>query len=152
MYWWFINTVCHKIHYFRERGGEGGERGGGEGGERGRGGGGRGRGGEGGGRGGDARVLTLVNQGRSRWVLCPHTSLGGTFTSPAFLQKSHRYPWTFMHHPHLAACLKLSLQGVEKPGIVFDAGFPTSVANLATLSLDLATFQTPLATFFFKSA
>ncbi len=32
-----------------------------------------------------------------------------------------------------------------------DAGF--SVANLATLSLDLATFQTPLATFFlFKSA
>ncbi len=25
----------------------------------------------------------------------------------------------------------------------------TSVANLATLSLDLATFQTPLATFFF---
>ncbi len=26
-----------------------------------------------------------------------------------------------------------------------------SVANLATLSLDLATFQTPLATFFFKA-
>ncbi len=28
---------------------------------------------------------------------------------------------------------------------------PASVANLATLSLDLATFQTPLATFFFKA-
>ncbi len=27
----------------------------------------------------------------------------------------------------------------------------TSVANLVTLSLDLATFQTPLATFFFKA-
>ncbi len=49
----------------------------------------------------------------------------GDFYFTGFPSKLTQVPWTFIHHPHLAACLKLSLQGVEKPGIVFDAGFPT---------------------------
>ncbi len=50
------------------------------------------------------------------------------------------------HRPDLKGTLASDLKGAE-----LDPPPPPSVANLATLSLDLATFQTPLATFFLKA-
>ncbi len=44
---------------------------------------------------------------------------------------------------------KTESAGLSQLCAVKSAGVSSSVANLATLSLDLANFQTPLATFFF---
>lgn len=57
--------------------------------------------------------------GMSRWVPSPHPSAERTFAPPIFFQNSHRYQWTFRLNAHLAAYLRLSLQGVEKSRDLF---------------------------------